>query len=78
VGVIGNGTAKSRAAPLRLTGDFVGDREGDDGGANDNADCPLGDADAKVRVSEEAFTAVASCGRSARGTLGIGFIPLCS
>lgn len=74
--MIGNGTAKSRAAALRLAGDFVGDREGEDGGTNDNADNPLGEADAKVRVSEEGFVVVVSCGRFARGIPGTGSKPV--
>ena len=77
MGAIGNGTANSRAAVPRLTGDLVGDREGDGGGINDNADGPLGDADAKVLVNEEAFIVV-SCGKSARGMLGSVVTSLCS
>jgi len=78
VGVIEKGKAKSGAAALRLTGDFVGDREGDDGGTNADTDNPLGDTDANVRVNEEVFGAEVSCGISARGILGIGLTSLCS
>lgn len=75
VGVMGNGTANSRPAALRFTGDFVGDREGEEGGTSDNIERPFGDADARVRVSEDAFetaTDVVRGGRSAQGMFGIG------
>jgi hypothetical protein len=78
LGVIGNGTAKSCSAVFLLAGDFVDDREGDDGGTNTDADSSLGEAEAKVRVREEAFAAAVSCGRSAQGILGIGFRSSCS
>lgn len=71
--------ANSRVAELRLTGDFVGDREGDDGGIGGDVDIPLGDANAKVRVSDDAFDdAAVSGGKSAQGMLGIGVTFLCS
>lgn len=72
-GVTGKGMANSRAAALRFTGDFVGDLGGDNGGTKGSAGRPLGDADARVRVSDEAFVAVVSWGRSARGISGTVF-----
>lgn len=62
---------------LRFVGDFNGDLEGDAGGAGslkgDEAD--LGEAAARVWVSEDTFEAGASCGRSANGICGTGEMP---
>ena len=71
--------ANSRVAVLRLTGEFMGGREGDDGGIGGDVDSPLGDANAKVRVSDDAFDgATVRGGKSAQGMLGIGVTFLCS
>lgn len=76
-GVLGKGTANSRAATLRFAGDFVGDREGDVGGTSANDEIPFGDADASSRVRAEAFEIDADAkraGNSAFGMLGIGVV----
>lgn len=70
--------ANSRVAVLRLTVEFMGGREGDDGGIGGDVDSPLGDANAKVRVSDDAFGAAVRGGKSAQGMLGIGVTFLCS
>lgn len=60
--MVGNGIANSRPAALRLAGDLVGDRMndgvGEDGRCRERTDKPFGDAEARVRVSEDAFVVV--------------------
>jgi hypothetical protein len=78
--------AKSRAADERLTGDcrdvlivfFVGD-VGDGGVWRIFCEeVALGEADASKRVRLEGFAGAISCGRSAKGTFGIGISSLWS
>jgi hypothetical protein len=70
----GKGIANSREAGL-LVGDFVGDRLGEEGIVKrDMEDGDFGDADARMRVREDVFC-ILSCGRSAKGTFGMGTVP---
>lgn len=73
--VTGKGMANSRSAALRFTGDFVGDRESDGGGASANEEIPFGDANTSSRTGAGTFDVNAdakSGGKSALGMLGIG------
>jgi hypothetical protein len=73
-GVTGKGTANSRGPVDRFGGDLEGDLLGEEGrtGMETVDNEALGEAEARMRVREEALDVVLSVGRSARGMCGMG------
>lgn len=73
----GKGTANSCEAIERFTGDFTGE-VGLDGTIFLRIEAPLGEAEASIRVSEDALIVVTSSGRAAKGTFGTSGTSGCS